>query len=149
VSRLRETVIAYLEKRAWPYEVQGPFIVSPVAADAGSWTAYFELREDDEQVLVYSMIPERVPVDRRTSVAVFLTRANHGLPIGNFELDFDNGEVRYKTSLDVEGAALEEPLVDHLLLANIVTVGRYLPALKSVTSGADPIASADEADTLT
>jgi hypothetical protein len=146
VSRLRKGVTAYLEKRSWPYEVQGPFIVSPVAGDTGSWTAYFELREDDEQIIVYSILPDRVPAERRTSVAVFLTRVNYGLSIGNFELDLDNGEVRYKTSVDVEDVTLEEPLVDHLLLANIVTVGRYLPALGTVVDGADPIGSADRVD---
>jgi hypothetical protein len=148
MSRLRDTVTAYLDKRAWSYEPRGRFIVSPVASDAGSWTMYFELREDDEQLVVYSLIPARVPPDRRTSVAVFLTRANYGLAIGNFELDLDDGEVRYKTSVDVEGTSLDEPLVDHLLLANIVTVGRYLSALESVIAGSDPIAAADRADAL-
>jgi hypothetical protein len=127
--------------------VQGAFIVCPVAGDTGSWTVYFDLREDDQQIVVYSVIPDRVPPKRLTKVAVFLTRANYGLPIGNFELDLDNGEVRYKTSVDIEDAPLEEPLVDHLLLANIVTVGRYLSALGMVVDGADPIASADRADT--
>jgi hypothetical protein len=126
--------------------VQGPFIVSPVAGDSGSWTVYFELREEDEQLLVYSVVPDQVPPDRRTEAALFVTRVNGGLPIGNFELDLDTGEVRYKTSVDVEDTSLDEPLVDHLLLANIVTVDRYLIALASVTAGADPIAAADQAD---
>jgi len=147
VPRLREAVTAYLDKRTWPYEVQGRFIVSPVAGDGESWVAYFELREDDEQLLVYSIVSEPVPPERRSAVSLFLTRVNHGLPIGNFELNLNNGEVRYKTSIDVEGVPLDEPLVDHLLLANIVTMGRYLRPLRSVMAGADPTASAEEADT--
>ena len=146
MPRLRDAVTAYLDTRSWPYEVQGSFIVSPVAGDSGSWTVYFELREEDEQLLVYSVVPDQVPPDRRTEAALFVTRVNSGLPIGNFELDLDTGEVRYKTSVDVEDTSLDEPLVDHLLLANIVTVDRYLIALASVTSGADPIAAADQAD---
>ena len=47
----------------------------------------------------------------------------------------------YKTSLDVEGAELTAALVDHVLLANIVTTDRYLPGLQAVAGGADPDAS--------
>ena len=91
--------------------------------------------------MVYSMIPFRIPDPRHTAIAVFLTRANYGLAIGNFELDFDDRDVRHKTSVDVEGAALEQPLIDHLFLANVVTVDRYLRAMEAVVEGADPTAA--------
>ena len=141
MARIHDAVEGYLATRAWPYEDRGNYVVSAVAGESGSWTACFDLREDDEQLLVYSVLPLRVPAERRTAVALFLSRANYGLAIGNFEIDLDDGEVRYKTSIDVEGAVLEEPLIDHLLLANIVTVDRYLRALESVVAGADPAAS--------
>jgi len=36
----------------------------------------------------------------------FLTRANYGLNIGNFEMDFQDGEIRFKTAIDVEEVIL-------------------------------------------
>jgi len=41
----------------------------------------------------------------------FLTRANYGMMIGNFEMDFTDGEIRYKTSIDVEGDKLSSALI--------------------------------------
>lgn len=52
-----------------------------------------------------------VPEDRRLALAEFLTRANYGLFIGNFEMDWQDGEVRYKTSIDVAGDRLSTALV--------------------------------------
>ena len=46
------------------------------------------------------------PEEMRVPMAEFLTRANYGLRIGNFEMDFEDGEVRYKSSVDFEGIEL-------------------------------------------
>ena len=74
--------------------------------------------------------------------AEFITRANYGLTIGNFELDFDDGEVRYKTSLDVEGTALTHSLCRQIVVANVFIMDRYLPGLMAVISGAQTPAQA-------
>jgi hypothetical protein len=52
--------------------------------------------------------------------------------LGNFELDFQDGEVRYKTSLDLADVELTTGLLAALLRSNISTVDRYLPGLMSV-----------------
>jgi len=43
---------------------------------------------------------------KRGAVAEFINRANYGIIIGNFEMDFADGEIRYKTSIDVQGDKL-------------------------------------------
>jgi hypothetical protein len=69
-------------------------------------------------------------------VADFLTRANYGLIVGNFEMDLNDGEVRYKTSIDVEGDELTPALLRNLAYTNVKTMDRYLPGLMSVMYGA-------------
>ena len=137
---------SYLGGRGWPFEEDGHEVASVAIGQNGQWPVRFEIREDDGLLLVYSIVSSLVPQTRRLAVALYLTRVNHGLAIGNFEFDLDSGEVRYKTSVDIEGAALEEPIVDHLLLANIVAVDRYLAGMRAVVDGADPDDSADAAD---
>ena len=44
-----------------------------------------------------------VPDARRLEVAEFLHRVNYGLLLGNFEMDYDEGEIRFRTSLMSEG----------------------------------------------
>ena len=62
----------------------------------------------------------------------FLTRANYNLPVGNFEFDMDNGEIRFKTSINLGGAGLSAELFDQLVTANVAVVDQYLPGLARV-----------------
>ena len=53
----------------------------------------------DVYMLCYAFCPINASEDVRPVVAEYLTRANYGLKCGNFELDYRDGEVRYKTYL--------------------------------------------------
>ncbi len=55
--------------------------------------------------------------------------------IGNFELDFTDGEIRYKTSIDVEGDRLTSALIRQLVYANVTMMDEYLPGIKAVVEG--------------
>jgi len=55
--------------------------------------------------------------------------------IGNFELDFVDGEIRYKTSIDVQGDFLSFELIKQLVYANVMMMDEYLPGIMSVIDG--------------
>lgn len=145
---LRDVVAAYLNSRPWSAEVISETTYAiEVQGEHGRWHSYLTIRDPEQQLLVHAILPLRVPFDRRLEVALYLTRANYGLIIGNFEFDLDDGEVRFKTSIDVEGAPLTEALVDHLVIAGAVTTDRYLPGLHAVIKGAtarDAIATVEQ-----
>ena len=86
-------------------------------------------------MLFYSYCPVKVPENKRPLVGDFLTRANYGLLVGNFEMDYNDGEVRYKTSIDVEGNKLSVALVKRLVYDNLAVMDRYLPGVLSVIYG--------------
>jgi hypothetical protein len=101
----------------------------------GKWTCYAQVKEDQQIFFFYSVSPVNVPEEKRMAAAEFITRANYGLKIGNFELDFTDGELRYKTSIDVENDRLTTALVSNLVYANLWTMDRYLPGILSVVYG--------------
>lgn len=101
----------------------------------GRWFCYARVREDAEQFIFLSILSEKVPEDKRLAIAEFLTRANFGLNIGNFEMDFDDGEIRYKTSIDVTGDRLTTGLIDPLVKASLVAMDDYLPGITAVLAG--------------
>lgn len=138
MADLHAAVTGYLTNRGWPIEDRGHLVVTPVLGRSGRWSAFFEIRGADQQLIVYSVVPVTVPPERRTDAALYLTRANFGLVIGCFELDLDDGAVRFRTSVDLEGAEVSEPIIDHLFLANIVGVDQYFAGLRSVIRGTDP-----------
>lgn len=101
----------------------------------GKWTCYAQVKEDQQIFFFYSVSPVNVPEEKLMAAAEFITRANYGLKIGNFELDFTDGELRYKTSIDVENDRLTTALVSNLVYANLWTMDRYLPGILSVVYG--------------
>jgi hypothetical protein len=103
-----------------------------VAGDNGTWQFYAYAREKTECALFYSVCPVFAPESKRAQAAEYITRANQGLRLGNFEMDYDDGEIRYKTSIDVEGHELVSPLIKQLVSSNISMMDRYLPGIMKV-----------------
>jgi hypothetical protein len=101
----------------------------------GQVDCYAQVRIDLEQFLFYVVMPMRAPAQVRPAVAEFLTRANYGLRIGNFEMDYTDGEVRYKSSLDFEGETLTPGLIRNTMYPGVQTMDRYLPGILSVIYG--------------
>ena len=116
---LQELKRAFTE-HGWPYsEVRGaPVLLGELSGPAGRWSFYAQAVEEKDLVLLYSICPQRVPEARRLEVSHFLTRANYGLADGNFELDFEDGEVRYKTVLHVQADELDGLVLKRLLRSN-------------------------------
>lgn len=123
-------------ENGWPYsEVAGaPVLLSELSGPEGSWDFYAQAVEEKDLVLLYSIAPRRVPADRRLEVSEFLTRANHGLADGNFELDFEDGEVRFKSVLHVP-AELDGILVKRVVRLNGTALETYLPSLAALIDG--------------
>ncbi len=129
---LGELKRVFLEN-GWPYsEVAGaPVLLSELSGPEGSWDFYAHAVEEKDLVLLYSIAPDRVPAERRLQVSEFLTRANHGLADGNFELDFDDGEVRFKSVLHVP-SELDGLLVKRVVRLNGTALETYLPSIAAL-----------------
>lgn len=140
MTAIRDVVVEYLEARDIPHVVDpsGSIVGLLSASEKGPWTVYIAMLEADEQVVVHSAFNPPVPEERRDAIALFLTRANYGILIGNFELDLDDGELRFKTSIDVRGDELTEALLDNLVVANVAMFDRYVPGIEAVVRGEEP-----------
>lgn len=151
MAQLLEAVAAFLRADEWP-AVRLPnqtALALRFSGDHGAWDCRAHTYEDRGQVAFYSIGPLVVPPERYAAMGEFVNRANNGLVIGNFEIDDGNGQVRFKTSLDVEGEELHTRLIKHLVYANVLTMDRYLPGLEAVLqqgmAPADAIALVEQA----
>ena len=131
---IMDALVGFFETDAWPYTpVEGrPVLSMNFQGKNGQWVCYAQAREEQAQFVFYSACPVSVPENKRAAMAEFLTRANYGLIIGNFEMDFEDGEIRYKTSIDVEGVQLTTELIKPLAYANVTMMDQYLPGIMSI-----------------
>ena len=147
-GQIFNSLVAFFEDDQWNFSGVDnlPVLSLSFTGRSGKWLCYAQAREDQEQMVFYSVCPIYAPKTRRTAVAEFITRANYGMIIGNFELDFADGEIRYKTSIDVEGSRLTAAMIKQLVYANVVIMDRYLPGLMRVIYG--DASAADEIDNI-
>ena len=112
----------------------------PVRISTGFNQGIVSVRPAQSIVVFYVASPVRVPPERRLAVAEYLTRANYGLVMGNFEMDMNDGEVRFRVSLDYEALAeLPPKQIENVVQPAIFLTDLYLPGLQAVVSeGADP-----------
>ncbi|MEA5602728.1 YbjN domain-containing protein [Nostoc sp. UHCC 0252] len=132
-----EAIINFFTVDDWPFvQLPGqPALQIPFQGENGRWNCYARARSEQNQFVFYSICPVNAPENKRLAVAEFLTRANCGMMIGNFELDFTDGEISYKTSIDVEGDRLSFALIQRVVYANVTMMDEYLPGILSVIYG--------------
>jgi hypothetical protein len=142
-----ETVGLFLEKDGWhPQKLEDRTIYRvDFSGNHGNLRCYAQVRTDLEQFLFYVIAPVKAPEPERPAVAEYLTRANYGLRIGNFEMDYSDGEIRYKSSIDFEAAELNPALVKNAIYPAVHTMDFYLPGLLSVMYGHQEPAEAIDA----
>jgi hypothetical protein len=124
-------------ENGWPFsEVRGAqVLVSDLSGPLGTWKFYAQVVDEQDLILLYSVCPLRVPAARRPEVSEFLTGANYGLAAGNFELDFEDGEIRYKTVLHSYGDGLDATVLKRLVRSNGLAMETYLPGIGAVITG--------------
>lgn len=137
VGPIREAVMAYFASEDWPYELLAGMSVLRLEFKGGygQWYCFAQMREAEGQFVFYSACPMVAPAGRRPAIAELLTRINFGLIMGNFEMDFNDGEIRFKTSIDVEGTVLSPELIRPIVNANVTMMDRYLPSIVKVLEG--------------
>ena len=116
-NKILSTIVNFFTEDDWSFtKIQGlPVLRMAFQGKNGRWTCYAKARTEQAQFVFYSIGPVSVPESKRLAIAEFITRANYSTIIGNFELDFVSGEIRYKTSIDVEGSTLTFPQIKQLV----------------------------------
>jgi hypothetical protein len=134
---LFDVLLDFLEIDGWVYkEIEYRRVIAlGIEGQNGRFDCYAVVREEERQLTVYSIFPVKVPHHKRYNVAALITMLNYGAIIGNFEMNFYDGEIRYKTSIDVEGDRLTPTLVKHLVYTNVATMDKYLPGIMSLIYG--------------
>lgn len=146
---LLDLVSELLDERELTYtrHAELPLLMLRFTTDDGDWGTFLDVRERPPRLAIYSMYPQRAAAGAaRAAMTELITRINHGLYVGNFELDLDDGAVRFKTSLELADAELTAGLFERLLAVNLDETARLAPIVAEVAAGtltaADAVARA-------
>jgi len=146
-NSILETAIEFLEKENWAYAriPEKSALRLAYRGKSGQWNCYLQADETKRTLVFYSIGPITALPHLIAEIAEFIIRANYGMVIGNFELDYSDGEIRYKTSIDVEGDRLTHVLIKQLVYTNVMTMDQYLPGILAVIEqGVEPVAAIEQ-----
>jgi len=76
--------------------------------------------------------PVKMPAERRAAVAEYLMRANWDLNFGNFEMDWTDGEVNFRTSIPASANGVSIKAMTDLFYAPCGMMNHYLPGVLAV-----------------
>jgi hypothetical protein len=140
-GKIYQAMLNFFSEEDWEFtKLQGKLILRlAFHGKNGQWSCFALANEDQQRFLFYSICPFDIPPLNRSAITEFLTRANYGMEIGNFEFDVDSGEIRFKTSLDVSGDRITPILIKQLVYTNVLTTDQYLPGIHAVLNETTPM----------
>ena len=107
--------------------------------DKATYELFVHADDERNTVGIFLLFPTHAPEARRAVVAELCTRANWELLIGSVDMDWSDGDVRFRAGIDVEDSALSPAMVHNVVSAAAWTLDTYHDALlKVMISGADP-----------
>ena len=131
---LQDLVIDFFQREEWDFAVtRNPSILRVACeGESGQWYCYAKVDEAEQRFAFYSVCPYLASPAKLAAMAEYTSRANYGMTIGNFELDFTDGEIRYKTSMDFQDHKPTLGSISQLVYTNISMMERYLPGILSI-----------------
>ncbi len=151
MPNMKQAVVDYLDSQEWKYTFDEEYQRYSLRM-AAEFVDYFSLNivvRDERSLRIYTSIPVRCDESKRGLVMEYLTRANYGLKVGNFEMDVTDGEVRYKVCTLYPEGGLTRSEVEYVVDLGMFMMERYGSDMMSVMYGgvspADAIAKAEEA----
>lgn len=80
-----------------------------------NWVCLFRIQERTQLVAVYGILPFSIPDSHRSAAMLLKTQLNYDMILGNIEMDLSDGEIRYKTAVDVEAAGMSDEVISYLI----------------------------------
>ena len=89
----------------------------------------------DGLLQLFAPLPSKIPPGCRPAIAEAIARANYGMKLGKFELDYSGGELRFQIANAFTAEGLDAEIIRRLIGTAVHSVDRYYPAVMSVVFG--------------
>jgi hypothetical protein len=132
-----EKLIQHLDEHGVNYLTRGDnqSICADFRGEVGTYRIIAAIDSDDDLFQVFGFAPVRAPEGSRPAVAETVARANYGLKVGKFEMDLDDGELRFQVAQILTDDNLEDEVIRRLIGTTMAMLDMYLPAVLSVIYG--------------
>jgi len=127
----------YLEDDGWTFELLETHSTIAFGFEGrnGKWHCMIQTREKENQLIFYSSLENGIPEFVIEKIMRFITIVNYRLVVGNFEMDISDGELNYKTALDLDEVDPPPSLIRNMIQTNLATFDRHLLGITAIIEG--------------
>ncbi len=126
----------------WQTREDGSAMRTFVTGDNGVWSLVVDWNEEETFFACYSICSVHAPAEVRPAVAEYLTRANWRMCLCNFEMDYEDGEIRLRMGIPLRKGSLSQAMIKDIVYSSNSNMDHYLFGLMKVVFGG---ATAEEA----
>jgi hypothetical protein len=132
-----QSLIQHMDAHETKYEadVDVQLVGAVFGAPNGLFLVHARITEEDAMLQVFGHVPIKVPVGSRPSIAEAITRANYGLKLGRFEMDYSDGELRFYVAHLLNDGQLADEVIERLMRTTLGMLDHYSPAFMLVIYG--------------
>jgi len=106
----------YFSKQGYKVESLGDGILrTQVNFHNRNWVVMFLADEEGSSLSIWSLYPSLIPEGTREKLGLVLLGLNYETAVGGFEMDPEDGEIRFRTALALGGLELKEQPLEELL----------------------------------
>lgn len=132
-----EAIEDFFERDNWKYDPinENGIIRTGVSLNGKCKSARVYINVRHDSFLVHSVPSFGADANCLHEIAEFITRANYGMSYGNFELDYSDGEVRFKTAVFCGDSVPTFDQVAQAIYVNCSTLDDYCDGMMKVSFG--------------
>lgn len=148
MSKYIDLCVEYLEADDWQFQREHSEASGRDYLRAG-WRGkntkldlVLDSREEADIVMCFAYIPVQVPEERYAAIAELFCHLNWRCTVGHFDMDFTDGEIRFRQSMDVEGGELTPTMFNNMIHTVLRTADDHFAAVMRVAFGGQSAAEA-------
>lgn len=129
---LSKSIESFLQAKAFNYEKYDENIIRlRFNSSRGSWMSLIRMEHENGIYVFYSVFPEAIPANHRPAIALQLMSENYDLLQGSFEMDHEDGDLRFRSIL-VNNDTLSHAHFDQHLTEHLQVMEYYLPVVQQM-----------------
>ncbi len=140
-----DAVVGFLKDDDWPFEAddENGTVATGYEGDNGKYELVIEAKNDMPMFAVHVDLPVEHPEEKEGDeptgafgeLIEFVLKLNCGLAVGSFDLDLDDGSLRFRIGVLAGDTAPSLSQVRDQIYAAVTTGDRYFPLLREVAAG--------------
>lgn len=137
MKKVIDVIKTFFEKNDWKYKYNEEDKVFVSGIDMGNILGNVRMFifVEENHYNVYMVLNSKVEERYYPVVSEFLHRANYGLNDGNFEMDYKDGKIRYKSFVNFRNIDVSQEVVEDSIIVGAAMIDRYGKGLLKLMLG--------------